>query len=252
MQRMLSYLRRAVDDYNMIEDGDKIAVGVSGGKDSVLLLCALAALRRFYPNKFELYAIILDPQFNGIETDYSPIEKLCEEINVPLTIKRTHIGEIVFDERKEKSPCSLCARMRRGALHDACNELGCKKLALGHHYNDVVETFMMNLFSEGRIGCFSPVTYLSRKDIFMIRPLIYTPENEISSAVERLSLPIVKSRCPADGVTLRQTMKEKLAEMEKENEGVTEKIFGALVRSGIDGWAKGEVKGKQEQKKENL
>ena len=245
MQRMLSYLRRAVDDYNMIEDGDKIAVGVSGGKDSVLLLCALASLRRFYPNKFELYAIILDPQFGGIQTDYSPIEKLCEEIQVPLTIKRTHIGEIVFDERREKSPCSLCARMRRGALHDACLELGCKKLALGHHYNDVVETFMMNLFSEGRIGCFSPVTYLSRKDIFMIRPLIYTPESEILSAVERLSLPIVKSRCPADGVTLRQTMKEKLAAMEIENPGVTEKIFGALVRSGIDGWAKGEIKGKK-------
>ena len=242
---MLSYLRRAVDDYNMIEDGDKIAVGVSGGKDSVLLLCALASLRRFYPNKFELYAIILDPQFGGIQTDYSPIEKLCEEIQVPLTIKRTHIGEIVFDERREKSPCSLCARMRRGALHDACLELGCKKLALGHHYNDVVETFMMNLFSEGRIGCFSPVTYLSRKDIFMIRPLIYTPESEILSAVERLSLPIVKSRCPADGVTLRQTMKEKLAAMEIENPGVTEKIFGALVRSGIDGWAKGEIKGKK-------
>lgn len=244
MQRMLSYLRRAVDDYNMIEDGDRIAVGVSGGKDSVLLLCALAALRRFYPNKFELCAIILDPQFSGVQTDYTPIEKLCEEINVPLTIKRTHIGEIVFDERKEKSPCSLCARMRRGALHDACNELGCKKLALGHHYNDVVETFMMNLFSEGRLGCFSPITYLSRKNIFMIRPLIYTPESEILAAVERLNLPIVKSRCPADGVTLRQTMKEKLAEMEKENEGVTEKIFGALVRSGTDGWAKGEVKGK--------
>ena len=245
MQRMLSYLRRAVDDYNMIEDGDKIAVGVSGGKDSVLLLCARASLRRFYPNKFELRAIILDPQFSGIETDYSPIEKLCEEINVPLTIKRTHIGEIVFDERKEKSPCSLCARMRRGALHDACNELGCKKLALGHHYNDVVETFMMNLFSEGRLGCFSPVTYLSRKDIFMIRPLIYTPESEIKAAAERLNLPIVKSRCPADGVTLRQTMKEKIAAMEIENPGVTEKIFGALVRSGIDGWAKGEVKGKK-------
>lgn len=245
MQRMLSYLRRAVDDYNMIEDGDKIAVGVSGGKDSVLLLCALAALRRFYPNKFELFAIILDPQFSGVQTDYTPIEKLCEEINVPLTIKRTHIGEIVFDERKEKSPCSLCARMRRGALHDACIELSCKKLALGHHYNDVVETFMMNLFSEGRLGCFSPVTYLSRKDIFMIRPLIYTPESEILAAAERLSLPIVKSRCPADGVTLRQTMKEKLAAMETENPGVTEKIFGALVRSGLDGWGKDEVKGKK-------
>ncbi len=236
MQRMLSYIRRACDDYNLIEHGDKIAVGVSGGKDSVLLLSALSALRRFYPKNFELYAIILDPQFGGRKTDYSPIEKLCEEINVPLTIKRTHIGEIVFEERKEKSPCSLCARMRRGALHDACLELGCNKLALGHHKDDVIETFLMNLFSEGRLGCFSPLTYLSRKDIHMIRPLIYTPESEIQAAVARLSLPIVKSRCPADGVTLRQTMKEKIAQMEKQTPGVSEKIFGALVRSGIDGW----------------
>lgn len=244
MQRMLSFLRRAVDDYNMIEDGDKIAVGVSGGKDSVLLLCALSALRRFYPKKFELYAIILDPQFGGKETDYSPIEELCNEINVPLTIKRTHIGEIVFDERKEKSPCSLCARMRRGALHDAALELGCKKLALGHHYNDVIETFLMNLFSEGRLGCFSPVTYLSRKDIHMIRPLIYAPEAEITAAAARLSLPIVKSRCPADGATLRQEMKEKIAAMEAEKPGTAEKIFGALVRSGLDGWGKNDIKDK--------
>ncbi len=238
MQKMLSYIRRACDDYNMIEYGDRIAVGVSGGKDSVMLLAALAAMRIFYPKKYELVAIILDPQFNGIETNYEPIEKLCEEIDVELVIKRTHIGEIVFDERKEKSPCSLCARMRRGALHDAAIEAGCKKLALGHHYNDVVETFLMNLFSEGRIGCFSPVTYLSRKDIHMIRPLIYAPETEISAAVARLSLPIIKSRCSVDGKTLRQTVKERLAEEEKNAPGVTEKIFGALVRSGIDGWAK--------------
>lgn len=236
MQKMLSYIRRACDDYNLIEQGDKIAVGVSGGKDSVLLLSALSALRRFYPKSFELFAIILDPQFRGKETDYSPIEKLCGQIQVPLTIKRTHIGEIVFDERKEKSPCSLCARMRRGALHDACLELGCNKLALGHHKDDVIETFLMNLLSEGRLGCFSPLTYLSRKDIYMIRPLIYTPESEIQAAAQRLSLPIVKSRCPADGVTLRQTMKEKISEMEKETPGVSEKIFGALVRSGLDGW----------------
>ena len=235
---MLSYIRRACDDYNMIEEGDRIAVGVSGGKDSVMLLSALNAMRVFYPKKYEIVAIILDPQFNGIQTDYSPIEKLCAEQGIELVIKRTHIGEIVFDERKEKSPCSLCARMRRGALHDAAIEAGCKKLALGHHYNDVVETFLMNLFSEGRIGCFSPVTYLSRKDIYMIRPLIYAPENEISAAVERLSLPVVKSRCSADGNTLRQTVKERLAKEEKTNAGVTEKVFGALVRSGLDGWAK--------------
>ena len=235
---MLSYIRRACDDYNMIEEGDRIAVGVSGGKDSVMLLSALNAMRVFYPKRYEIVAIILDPQFNGIQTDYSPIEKLCAEQGIELVIKRTHIGEIVFDERKEKSPCSLCARMRRGALHDAAIEAGCKKLALGHHYNDVVETFLMNLFSEGRIGCFSPVTYLSRKDIYMIRPLIYAPENEISAAVERLSLPVVKSRCSADGNTLRHRVKERLAKEEKTNAGVTEKVFGALVRAGIDGWAK--------------
>ncbi len=235
---MLSYIRRACDDYNMIEEGDRIAVGVSGGKDSVMLLSALNAMRIFYPKKYEIVAIILDPQFNGIQTDYSPIQKLCCEQGIELVIKRTRIGEIVFDERKEKSPCSLCARMRRGALHDAAIEAGCKKLALGHHYNDVVETFLMNLFSEGRIGCFSPVTYLSRKDIYMIRPLIYAPESEIAAAVERLSLPIVKSRCSADGNTLRQKVKERLAQEEKSNPSVTEKVFGALVRSGLDGWAK--------------
>ncbi len=238
MQRMLSYLRRACDDYNMIEEGDKIAVGVSGGKDSVMLLCALNALKRFYPKSFELCAIILDPQFGGIETDYSCIQKLCDDIGVPLKIARTQIGEIIFTERKEKSPCSLCARMRRGALHDLTLELGCNKLALGHHKDDVIETFLMNLFSEGRIGCFSPVTYLSRKNLYMIRPLIYAPESEIEAAVARLSLPTVKSRCPADGATLRQKTKEQIAALERERQGVSEKIFGALVRSGIDGWAK--------------
>lgn len=238
MQKMLSYIRRACDDYNMIEDGDRIAVGVSGGKDSVMLLAALSAMRRFYPKKYELVAIILDPQFNGVQTDYSKIEELCKSLEIPLVIKRTQIGQIIFEERREKSPCSLCARMRRGALHDAAIDAGCKKLALGHHYNDVVETFLMNLFSEGRIGCFSPLTYLSRKDIYMIRPLIYAPENEIEAAVKRLSLPIVKSACPADGNTLRQTVKERLAEEEKNSPSVTEKVFGALVRSGLDGWGK--------------
>jgi len=236
MQRILSFVRRACDDYNMIEDGDKIAVGVSGGKDSMLLLAALNHLKIFYPKHFEIYAVILDPQFGGKETDYFPIEKYCSDNNIPIIIKRTQIGPIIFDERKEKSPCSLCARMRRGALHDATLELGFNKIALGHHKDDVVETFLMNLFSEGRIGCFSPVTYLSRKDIHMIRPLIYTPEREIELAASRLGLPIVKSVCPADGNTLRQEVKERLAIMEKEKPGVSEKVFGALKRSGIDGW----------------
>ncbi len=236
MQRMLSYLRRACDDYNMIEDGDKIAVGVSGGKDSMMLLAALNALKIFYPKHFTICAIILDPQFNGNQTDYAPIEEYCRQNQIELVIRRTQIGQIIFDERKEKSPCSLCARMRRGALHDLTKELKCTKLALGHHYNDVVETFLMNLFSEGRIGCFSPVTYLSRKDLYMIRPLIYAPESEIEAAVKRLDLPIVKSICPADGNTLRQTVKLRLAEQEVLKPGITEKVFGALKRSGIDGW----------------
>lgn len=236
MQRILSYVRRACDDYNMIEDGEKIVVGVSGGKDSMLLLLALSALRRFYPKKFSLAAVALDPQFNGKQTDYSPLIKLCEQNDIELLIKRTHIGEIIFEERKEKSPCSLCARMRRGALHDATLELGSKKLALGHHYDDAVETFMLNLFNEGRIGCFSPVTYLSRKDINMIRPLVYLPENEISAAVKRLDIPIIKSVCPADKKTAREDMKKHLKELEKQNPGVTERIFGAIKRSGIDNW----------------
>lgn len=236
MQRMLSYLRRACDDYNMIEEGDKIAVGVSGGKDSMVLLAALNALKIFYPKSFTLCAVILDPRFSGKETDYSPIEEYCRQNNIELFIRRTDIGEIIFTERKEKNPCSLCARMRRGALHDLTKELECTKLALGHHYNDVVETFLMNLFSEGRIGCFSPVTYLSRKDLYMIRPLIYAPESEIEAAVKRLELPIVKSVCPADGNTLRQSVKERLASEEANRPGTTQKIFGALKRSGINGW----------------
>ena len=238
MQKMLSYVRRACDDYNMIEEGDNIAVGVSGGKDSVMLLSALCALRRFYPKSFSVTAIILDPQFSGLQTDYSEIEKLCDKLSVPLVIKRTHIGQIVFEQRKEKSPCSLCARMRRGALHDAAIEAGCKKLALGHHYNDVVETVVMNLVSEGRFGCFSPLTYLSRKDIYMIRPLIYVPETEIEAAVKRLELPVVKSKCPADKNTLRQEIKIRLSEEEKRLPDLSQKLFGALVRSGVDGWSK--------------
>ncbi len=238
MQRMLSYLRRACDDYRMIAEGDKIAVGVSGGKDSVLLLSALAALRRFYPAPFSLTAVSLDLRFSGRNGDYSAIETLCRELEVPFVLKRTDIGSIVFEQRQETSPCSLCARMRRGALHDAALAAGCNKLALGHHYNDVVETFLMNLFAQGRVGCFSPVTYLSRKNLTMIRPLIYTPENEISAAVKRLGLPVLKSCCPADGKTLRQEVKERLAAEELRNPGVTERVFGALLRSGVDGWGK--------------
>ena len=161
---------------------------------------------------------------------------MCAELEIPYVVKKTQIGEIVFDARQETNPCSLCARMRRGALHDAAKEAGCNKIALGHHYNDVIETFMMNLFNEGRLGCFSPKSYLSRKDLWMIRPLVFAPEKEIRRAVERTGLPVVKSKCPADGHTQRQVMKEFLAQKERESSGFQYRVFGALRRSGLDGW----------------
>ncbi|MFZ2539765.1 MAG: tRNA 2-thiocytidine biosynthesis TtcA family protein [Oscillospiraceae bacterium] len=236
MQKILGFMRKAIMEFDMIQDGDRIAVGVSGGKDSVALLKGLVLLKRFIGIDYEVVGITLDPGFGGKETDYSPIVKMCEEMSCEYVIKRTQIGEIVFDIRKEPNPCSLCARMRRGALHDAAKQLGCNKIALGHHYNDAVETFVMNLFNEGRVGCFAPTTYLSRKDITMIRPLVLTTEKDIISSVKRANLPIVKSVCPADGVTSRQKTKEFLAERERTDEGFTYRLFGALRRSGINGW----------------
>lgn len=236
MQRVLGYMRKAIQEFDLIQDGDRIAVGVSGGKDSVALLAGLARLRRFIGIDYSLTAITLDPQFHGVPGDYSAIEKMCAELEIPYVVKKTQIGEIVFDARQETNPCSLCARMRRGALHDAAKEAGCNKIALGHHYNDVIETFMMNLFNEGRLGCFSPKSYLSRKDLWMIRPLVFAPEKEIRWAVERTGLPVVKSKCPADGHTQRQVMKEFLAQKERESSGFQYRVFGALRRSGLDGW----------------
>ena len=207
VQRVMGYMRKAITEFRMIENGDRIAVGVSGGKDSVALLVGLQQLRRFIGIEYEVVALTLDPGFGGQETDYSAIAALCAEYSIPYELRRTQIGKIVFDERKEKHPCSLCARLRRGALHDSAKELSCNKLALGHHFNDVVETFMLNLFKEGRIGCFAPVTYLSRKDLTMIRPLVFAPEKEISAAIRKNGLPVVKSICPADGATAREEMK---------------------------------------------
>ena len=236
LQRILGYMRKAIQEFGLIEDGDKIAVGVSGGKDSVVLLTGLALLRRFIGIDYELVAVTLDPQFNGEATNYSLIRTHCEALNVPYVVKETHIGEIVFDIRKEPNPCSLCARMRRGALHDVAVELGCNKIALGHHYDDAVETFVMNLFNEGRLGCFAPKSYLSRKKLTMIRPMVFAPEKEIRRAAARAELPIVKSRCPADGVTSRQTTKEFLAERERLDKGFKDRLFGAMRRAGLDGW----------------
>ena len=205
MQKMLSYVRRAVDQYHMIEDGDVIAVGVSGGKDSLALLATLANLRRFYPKKFELKAITLEMGYE--EMDFTPVAELCKKLDVEYITRQTDIKTIVFDIRQEENPCSLCAKMRRGALNDTAKQCGCNKVALGHHYDDVIETVMMSLLYEGRFNCFLPMTYLNRRDITVIRPMIYAPEAYIKSLVRRLELPVVHNPCPADGNTKREEIK---------------------------------------------
>ena len=229
-------MRSACQKYEMIQDGDRIAVGVSGGKDSVCLLAAMSNLRMFYPQKFELVAITLDPCFNGEEGDYSEIQKLCDSLGIEYIIKRTQLWDVIFNVRKESNPCSLCARMRRGALHDAAKEAGCNKIALGHHLDDVAETFIMNLFNGGTLDCFMPVTYLSRKDIYMIRPMIFARESECARVVRRENLPVVKSRCPADGTTERQEVKDFLNSLEKKYGDVRSKILGAMQRKEINGY----------------
>ena len=236
MRKLVSLTRSAVQKYNMIEENDKIAIGISGGKDSLALLCALAELKKFYPKNFELIAITADPCFNSIEADYSKIEELCRRLNVPYYIKRTQLGEIIFDTRKEKNPCSLCAKMRRGILHSMVLEHGCNKLALGHHFDDAVETFFMNLFNCGTLSCFSPITYLSRRDIHLIRPFIYVTENEIKSFSTRYNLPVEKSVCPADGVTERQNTKMLIHDLEKQYPHLRKKVLGAMERAHLSSW----------------
>lgn len=234
MQKFLSPVRRAVDEYQMIAPGDRIAVGISGGKDSLALLAALSKLRTFYPNPFELEAVTVSM---GLEPfDLTHVRAFCEGLGVRFTEKKTQIAEIIFDIRKEQNPCSLCAKMRRGALHDTAVDLGCNKVALGHHFDDVIETFFLCLFYESRVSCFSPVTYLSRKDITMIRPMIYVPEYEVRRMAASLSLPVVKSPCPADGCTKRQEVKELIASLEKQYKGLKGRLFHAVKTSGISGW----------------
>lgn len=234
LQRILSFARRALADYDMIRAGDKIAVGISGGKDSMTLLAAMAALRRFYPVPYELCAISVDMGFSGM--DFSPIAKYCDSLGVEYNVVKTDIAEIIFDIRKEKNPCSLCSKMRRGSLHNAAKEMGATRVALGHHFDDAVDTFMLNLFFEGRIGCFSPVSYLSRADLYLIRPLIYAQEKDIRYFVGHSDIPIVKSVCPADHNTERERMKQLLSTLEKDYDGLRHRIFGAMCRGEIDGF----------------
>ena len=234
MKRLLSFVRRAVDDYNLIEYGDRIAVGVSGGKDSLALLEALAEMRRLYPKKYEIVAVTVDMGFEG--ADYSEIREFARRLKVDYVVEKTEIAKIVFDVRKESNPCSLCAKLRRGALHKAAQDKSCNKVALGHHYDDAIETFMMNLFFEGRIGCFSPKSYLSNRKITLIRPLLYAQEKDVQYFARRRSLPVLKSLCPEDHATERENMKILLAELEKNNKGLRHRIFTAMCKGNIDGF----------------
>lgn len=240
IRRLLSCTRRAVDEYEMIQESDRIAVGLSGGKDSVALLCSLINLSLFYPKRFELVGITADMSFEEIgrpEMDFSALREFCESRGVPFVLVKTHLAQIIFETRRESNPCSLCAKMRRGILHDAAIAAGCNKIALGHHYDDAIETFMLNLFHEGRLGSFSPVTYLDRKKITLIRPLIYAPEKDIRYFLSHNELPVVPTSCPEDGHTEREEMKQLITTLDRRYKGLRHRIFGALQSSGIDGYA---------------
>ncbi len=235
-QKLLSYVRRAVDDYKMIEENDKIAIGLSGGKDSISLLLALSDLRKFYPKKFDICAITVSLGFDG--SDFTPMEELCKKIDVDYHVIDTQIGEIIFDARKESNPCSLCAKMRKGALNNKADELGCNKIALGHNRDDIIETFMMSLIFEARISTFQPVSFLEKKKLFSIRPLMYVPESDIKGYIRKNNLPIIKNPCPANGNTKRQEMKDLIKDLCRKYDNADTKIFNAISRSKIDGWSK--------------
>ena len=233
MQKLMGLVRRCVEDYEMIEDGDKIAVGISGGKDSLVLLRLLAALRSYHNKKFTLQAITIDMDLG---MDYSGIEEMCRELDVPYTIVKTEIGPIIFDYRKEKNPCSMCSKMRRGALNQALLDLDCNKLALGHHFDDAVETFMMSLIYEGRISCFQPVTHLDRTGVIQIRPMLYIHEKTVASFAQRENLPVLQNRCPVDKHTKREEIKDLIFSLAKDYPDLKERIFGAMQRYPLAAW----------------
>lgn len=234
LQQLLSYVRRAADDYHMLEDGDKIAVGISGGKDSLTLLYALHGLRRFYPKKFDIHAVTVDLGFENLNLDR--IKELCSALNIEYTIVKTNIAEIVFENRKESNPCALCAKMRKGALNEAIKAAGCNKVAYAHHKDDVVETMLMSLIFEGRFHTFAPVTYLDRMDLTVIRPLIYMNEADVIGFIHKYEVPVVKSPCPADGHTKREYAKDLLKQLNHENPGVKERMFTAIQNGNMKGW----------------
>ena len=233
MQKLIGLVRRCVEDYHMIQSGDRIGVGVSGGKDSLALLVFLAELRKYNHNPFTLEAITVDM---GLDMDFSGIQELCDRLEVPLTIVKTEIAPIIFDHRKEKNPCSMCSKMRRGALNQALLDKGLNKLALGHHYDDAVETFVMSLIYEGRISCFQPVTDLDRTGIIQIRPMLYLHERTIDSFVSRENLPVLTNRCPVDKHTKREEVKALVYELSSRYPDLKERIFGAMQRFPLPAW----------------
>ncbi len=239
MQRMLSYIRKAIQDYDMIDTGDKIAVGLSGGKDSITLLMSLKALQRFYDKQFDLIAISINPGFDFFNSEF--LKNTCENIGVEYVEEKTHIKEIVFDIRKEKNPCSLCANLRRGILNSVAIREGCNKIALGHNEDDVLETFFLNLLYGGSINTFAPKSYMDRSGITLIRPLIYAPEKSIKTFIKKHNIQVMPKCCPMDGVSKREDMKNLIYNLQKDIPSIKTNIYGAIKRSNIKGWNISEI-----------
>lgn len=236
MQKILGYVRKAIDDYNMIENGDKIAVGLSGGKDSITLLMALKNLQKFYDKHFDIIAVSVNPGFEFFNSDF--LSKACENLYIQYIEEKSNIKEVVFDIRNEKNPCSLCANLRRGILNSAAIREGCNKIALAHHKDDVIETFFLNLLYEGSIKTFAPVSYMDRSKITLIRPLICTPENIIKTFIKKYNIETMPKYCPMDGISKRADIKKLISDLQKEIPGIETNIYGAIKRSNIKGWEK--------------
>ncbi len=234
LQQLLSLTRKAVDEYQMISEGDHIAVGISGGKDSLTLLYALHGLKRFYPNKFKLSAVTVDLGYS--ECDFTPVTCLCSQLDIPYKIVKTDIARILFEERKESNPCSLCAKMRKGALNQAVKDMGCNKVAYAHHKDDIIETMLLSLIFEGRFYSFSPRTYLDRMDLTVIRPMMFVSEADVVGFQNKYNFPVVKSRCPIDGYTKRQYAKELVKELNLAHPGAKQRMFTAVLNGDIQGW----------------
>ena len=235
MQRILSYMRKAIEDYNMIDEGDKIAICLSGGKDSITMLHGFKALQKFYPKKFEIIAVSIHPGFEFFDTKL--LQNLCDALEVPLFVEESHIKEIVFDIRKEKNPCSLCANLRSGIINSIAIREGCNKIALGHNKDDVLETFMMNLLYTGNINTFAPVSYMDRSGITLIRPLIYAKEKDTRRFVKQNGISTMPKACPMDGASSREDMKNLIYSIQKDIPKVEANLFGAIIRN-LDGWKK--------------